>query len=69
MDSNFRGGNPVMQLGNYTAVQMPQKRIRCLVGDFYIGEGNKVAEVGRTYTLDADVARALVEFRRAEYVK
>ena len=47
---------------------MSQRKIRCIVGDFFTGKGEQVAEAGKTYVIDADVARALVKFGRAEFV-
>ena len=58
--------NPLEPVAVYKQPTMPQKKIRCLVGDFYVG-GGVVAEVGKTYSIDADLARALVKFGRAEY--
>ncbi len=62
--------NPLTtQLGNYTPVKMPTRRVRALTADWFTGDGGQVAEVGKTYAIDADVARALVQQQRATYVQ
>ncbi len=62
--------NPLTtQLGNYTPVKMLTRRVRCLVGDWFTGAGQQTAEVGKVYAIDADVAKALCQGGRAEYVQ
>jgi hypothetical protein len=50
-----------------TPVVMPRCKIRCTVANYYID--GKPAEAGKEYTIDAQLARALVEFKRAECVR
>jgi hypothetical protein len=70
MSAEFRDQSALAQrLDRLSAVTkpvvLPKRKIRCVVADFYV-EG-KPAVQGQTYTLDADLARAMVKFGRAEY--
>jgi hypothetical protein len=68
MEPELRGDPRVVQLGNYSAVKMPTRRVRVTVADWY-GPGGKPVTEGEIVTLDSDLARAMVAFKRAEFVK
>lgn len=60
-------GNPTQQVaGPYKVPAIPQRKIRCLIADFYAVD-REPAVKGRVYSLDAPIARSLVEQQRAEY--
>ena len=50
----------------YKPVVLPRRKVRALTSDYYV-DGGAVAVAGRTYSVDADLARGLIEQRRAEY--
>ena len=70
-DPQFRG-HPNLQLGNFATPKVKQRKIRCLVANFYV-DGKQAVE-GKTYEVGADLAVALVGGRnglpqRAEYAE
>lgn len=63
---SLAGRNPLQPLADYKQPTMPQKKIRALTSDFFVGAGVVACE-GRTYTIDADIAAGLIAQKRAAY--